>query len=84
MRIDRIHGKLDRTVFRQQPDKVARFEVVTDQESRGKENPHACKRGQPQRYGVRGVNGLPAVIAEYDGMQGRWAPRLACTPTRNR
>ncbi|HEY2515572.1 MAG TPA: sigma-70 family RNA polymerase sigma factor [Polyangiaceae bacterium] len=35
-----------------------------------------AKRGQPHRYGVRTVNGLPAVIAEYDGMQGRWAPRF--------
>ena len=54
MRIDRIHSKFDRPVFRQQANQTARLEIVGDQKSRRQANADALQRGSTQRFAAIG------------------------------
>ena len=54
MRIDRIHRKLHRPIFRQQPNQPALFEIVMDQKPRCQRDPDAVQRGGAQRFAAVG------------------------------
>src|SRR5689334_23232014 len=50
VRIDGIHGKFDWPVFGQQPDQLARFKIVPDQESRRKPDADTGQRRSQQGF----------------------------------